>query len=139
MQEYRYLLDTNILSDLVRSPAGIVAVRLTAAGEALVCTSIVVACELRFGAEKKGSSLLSARIGQLLNSLPVLPLSEEADRHYADIRYFLERNGTVIGPNDLLIAAHARSLGLVVVTDNEREFSRVPGLMVENWLKTRED
>jgi tRNA(fMet)-specific endonuclease VapC len=138
MQEYRYLLDTNILSDLVRSPAGIVAARLIATGESLVCTSIVVACELRFGAEKKGSSLLSARIGQLLNSLSVLPLSEEADRHYADIRYFLERSGTVIGPNDLLIAAHARSLGLVVVTDNEREFCRVPGLMVENWLKNRE-
>lgn len=136
MQEYRYLLDTNILSDLVRSPAGIVADRLVDAGESLVCTSIVVACELRFGAEKKGSSLLSARIGQLLKSLSVLPLSEEADRHYADIRYFLERGGTVIGPNDLLIAAHARSLGLVVVTDNEREFSRVPGLMVENWLRS---
>lgn len=138
MQEYRYLLDTNILSDLVRSPAGIVAARLAVTGESLVCTSIVVACELRFGAEKKGSSLLSARIGQLLKSLPVLPLSEEADRHYADIRYFLERSGTVIGTNDLLIAAHARSLGLVVVTDNEGEFSRVPGLMVENWLRNRE-
>lgn len=139
MQEYRYLLDTNILSVLVRFPAGIVAARLAAAGESLVCTSIVVACELRFGAEKKGSSLLSARIGQLLNFLPVLALSEEADRHYAEIRYFLERSGKVIGPNDLLIAAHARSLGLVVVTDNEREFSRVPGLMVENWLISPEE
>ncbi len=135
MQEYRYLLDTNILSDLVRSPAGIVAHHLVNVGESLVCTSIVVACELRFGAEKNGSSLLSARIGLLLKSLSVLPLSEEADRHYADIRYFLERSGTIIGPNDLLIAAQARSLGLVVVTDNESEFSRVPGLMVENWLR----
>ena len=139
MHEYRYLLDTNILSDLVRAPSGTAAGRIAAAGESLICTSIVVACELRFGAEKKGSSLLSARIGQLLNSLPVLPFSEEADRHYASIRYFLEKSGMVIGPNDLLIAAHARSLGLVVVTDNEREFFRVPGLVVENWLKSREE
>lgn len=138
MHEYRYLLDTNILSDLVRFPSGNAAARIVTAGESLVCTSIVVACELRFGAEKKGSSLFSARIGQLLKSLAVLPLSEEADRHYADIRYFLERSGMMIGPNDLLIAAQARSLGLVVVTDNEGEFSRVPGLMVENWLKNRE-
>jgi tRNA(fMet)-specific endonuclease VapC len=138
MHEYRYLLDTNILSNLVRFPSGTVAARIAAAGESLICTSIVVACELRFGAEKKGSSLLSARIGQLLKTLSVVPLSEEADRHYADIRHFLERSGTVIGPNDLLIAAQARSLGFVVVTDNEREFSRVPGLLVENWLNSSE-
>jgi tRNA(fMet)-specific endonuclease VapC len=134
MHEYRYLLDTNILFNLIKCPSGNVATHIAAVGEKLVCTSIIVACELRFGAEKKGSPLLSARVGQLLNSVAVLPLSEEVDKHYAAIRYFLEKSGSIIGPNDLLVASHALSLGLTVVTDNVREFCRVPGLTVENWL-----
>ncbi|MHB1292986.1 MAG: PIN domain-containing protein, partial [Sulfuricella sp.] len=64
----------------------------------------------------------------------ILPLETPVEEHYADIRNKLERAGTPIGPNDLLIASHARALGLTLVTDNVREFSRVPGLAVENWL-----
>jgi len=130
----RYLLDTNILSDLLRSPGGRAARRLAVVGEATVCTSIVVACELRYGAAKKGSPRLSARVESLLGSLEVLPLDQASDHHYAEIRSHLDRTGTPIGPNDLLIAAHALALELILVTDNVDEFARVPRLALENWL-----
>ena len=130
----RYLLDTNILSHLVKEPSGAVAQRIAAVGEAAVCTSIVVACELRFGAAKKGSARLTVQLDTILSALAILSLEEPVDRHYAEIRNYLHTTGQPIGHNDLLIAAHARSLNLVMVTHNEREFSRVPGLPVENWL-----
>jgi len=130
----RYLLDTNIVSDLVRHPQGAVAARLARSGEARVCTSIVVACELRFGAAQKGSARLSEQLEQVLAVLPILPLEDEASRRYGDIRHGLEKAGTPIAPHDLLIAAHALSLGLTLVTDNTREFERVKGLKLQNWL-----
>lgn len=130
----RYLLDTNILSDLVHNPGGHVARRLAVLGETAVCSSIVVACELRYGAAKKRSARLSERVEVILGSLEVLPLDKESDRHYAEIRSHLERLGKPIGPNDLLIAAHALALDLTLVTDNFEEFARVPGLAVENWF-----
>lgn len=130
----RYLLDTNILSDLVHIPGGRVARRLAIVGETAVCTSIVVACELRYGAAKKRSPRLSKRVETILGNFEVLPLDKEADRHYAEIRSHVERMGKPIGANDLLIAAHARALDLTLVTDNGDEFARVPGLSIENWL-----
>ena len=130
----RYLLDTNILSDLIRDPQGPVAQRISATGESMICTSIVVAAELRFGAEKSGSSTLADRIDLLLSAVEILPLETPADRHYGAVRQQLARQGTPIGPNDLLIAAQALALDLTVVTANVQEFSRVPGLGVENWL-----
>jgi tRNA(fMet)-specific endonuclease VapC len=135
MADFTYLLDTNILSSLIRDPAGNVAQRIVEMGEETVCTSIVVACELRFGAEKKQSAPLNARIEELLTVLDILALDVDTDVHYAEIRAKLEAAGTPIGPNDLLIAAHAKSLDLVLVTANVKEFSRVPGLSVENWLE----
>lgn len=129
-----YLLDTNILSDLIRNPAGNVARRIAEKGEETVCTSIVVACELRFGARKKNSQPLLDRVEELLAILEVLPLDAGADCHYAAIRTDLEASGTPIGPNDLLIAAHAMALDLTLVTANTVEFSRVRDLPVENWL-----
>jgi len=131
----RYLLNTNILSDLVRHPRGTLAARIAAAGEETVCTSIVVAAELRFGAAKSGSKKLADRVDLILSALEVLPLEGPADRHYGNLRHPLTHQGTPIGPNDLLIAAHAFSAGLTVVTANAGEFSRVPGLKVENWLE----
>lgn len=101
---YRYLLDTNILSDLVRHPQGLIFQRIITAGEDSVCTSIVVACELRFGATKSGSSRLVHQLERILEILPILPLEPPADQYYAEIRTHLERAGTPIGPNDLLIA-----------------------------------
>lgn len=131
----RYLLDTNILSDLVKNPQGEAAQRVASTGEGSVCTSIVVAAELRYGAEKKGSSKRAERVELLLSALDVLPLESPADRHYGQIRKYLTSQGTPIGPNDLLIAAHARALDLTLVTANTQEFSRVPNLRVENWLE----
>jgi tRNA(fMet)-specific endonuclease VapC len=131
---YRYLLDTNIVSELVRDPHGPVTRRIARVGETRVCTSVVVACELRYGAAKKGSARLSAQLEQVLAALPILALETGVDRHYGEIRADLERKGTPIGPNDLLIAAQARALGLILVTDNVREFGRVERLVVKNWL-----
>jgi tRNA(fMet)-specific endonuclease VapC len=129
----RYLLDTNFLSVLVRTPAAL-AKKIAAVGEANVCTSIVVACELRFGAEKKRSAQLTRRVDQLLDVLDVLPLDGDVDRHYAAVRQQLEMKGKPIGGNDLLIAAQALQHGCVLVTQNRREFQRVAGLRVEAWL-----
>jgi tRNA(fMet)-specific endonuclease VapC len=130
----RYLLDTNIVSDLVRHPHGRVAERVREIGEEQVYTSLIVAAELRYGAAKKGSPRLSAQLEVVLRALEVLPLESPVDTVYAQIRANLERAGKVIGGNDLLIAAHAVSLGDVLVTANEQEFSRVPDLPIENWL-----
>lgn len=129
-----WLLDTNILSDLVRHPQGVIAERIKQVGEDAICTSIVVAAELRYGAVKSGSDRLLDRVDLLLSAMEILPLEPPVDREYANLRYHLARQGTPIGPNDLLIAAHALALDLAVVTANIREFVRVPGLKVENWL-----
>ena len=134
MAEPAWMLDTNTLSDLIRNPRGALVQRLSSAEPDAVCTSIVGACELRFGARRKGSDALTHRVEQLLASLAVLPLDESADQHYADIRAALERAGTPIGNHDLFIAAHARSRNMTLVTHNMREFERVPGLRVEDWL-----
>jgi len=132
----RYLLDTNILSDLVRQPQGKIARKISSVGEQTICTSIIVAAELRYGAAKSGSRTLTDRVDLILSALEILPLEPPADRHYGDIRHHLTRKGNTIGPNDMLIAAHALSAGLTVVTANTGEFSRVPGLSIENWLAT---
>ena len=104
-------------------------------GEDAVATSIIVAAELRYGAAKKGSARLAEQLEMILSAIDVLPLEAPADAAYGSARVTLESAGTPIGGNDLLIAAQALALDLVVVTDNEREFGRVDGLRVENWLK----
>jgi tRNA(fMet)-specific endonuclease VapC len=131
----RYLLDTNIVSDLVRNPQGPVAAHIHAVGEANVCTSIIVAAELRYGATKKGSARLSAQLEAVLGVLEVLPFEAPADGEYGRCRTRLEQAGQPIGGNDLLIAAHALALGYAMITDNEREFARIEGLQCENWLR----
>jgi len=130
-----YLLDTNILSDLIRHPQGSAAGRIAAVGEVSICTSVVVAAELRYGAAKSGSQKLGERVDLLLSALEVLPLEPPVDRHYAELRDQLTRQGKLIGPNDLLIAAQALAAGLTMVTANVGEFSRVPALALENWLQ----
>lgn len=124
------------MSDLVRNPKGLIAQRLEAVGEETVCTSLVVSAELRFGARKKGSERLLLQIETVLSALDILPLEEPVDEHYAGLRLALEHAGTPIGGNDMLIAAQALALNLILVTANEREFSRVPDLSVENWLES---
>lgn len=130
----QYLLDTNIVSDIIRNPQGAISHAINAVGENRVCTSIVVASELRFGARKKGSERLTTQLEAILDRMTVLPLDRPVDVHYGQIRTELESRGTIIGANDLLIAAHALAIEAILITDNEREFRRVPGLTVENWL-----
>ncbi|MBK1723611.1 type II toxin-antitoxin system VapC family toxin [Thiocystis violacea] len=137
MSALRYLLDTNILSALIREPQGPVATLLSRRGHDRVCTSLIVAAELRFGALKRGSPVLLDKVSDLLASMPVLPLEAGVDEAYARVRLALEQAGTPIGPNDLLIAAHALDQDLTLVTDNADEFRRVPTLRVENWLATQ--
>jgi tRNA(fMet)-specific endonuclease VapC len=131
----RYLLDTNIVSDLVRNPQGHVARRIREVGEGDVCTSIIVAAKLRFGAAKRGAQQLTNRLETILDLLDVLPLDAPADVVYGRLRASLEHGGQLIGGNDLLIAAQAIALGYTLVTDNEREFSRIDELPSENWLR----
>ena len=131
----RYLPHTNTVSDLVRKPQGKVAEQILKVGESKVCTSIVVAAELRYGAEKKQSPSLSAQLEAVLGALEILPFEKPADVSYGSIRAQLERAGKPIGANDLLIAAQALTLGYTVVTDNEKEFARVKHLRLENWLR----
>ena len=130
-----YLLDTNILSDLIRHPDGLVARRVEQVGQKEIFTSIIVAAELRYGCAKKGSSKLLERVQGLLETIPVLPLDMPTDAQYGLIRAELEAAGQPIGMNDLLIASHALALGLTLVTGNTNEFSQVRGLKVENWLQ----
>lgn len=131
---HRYLLHTNILAELARNPAGPAARAIAAVGERSVCTSVVVACEVHYGLVKRASPKLTDRMSEILATIDVLTsLPEDIGVHYGRIRVHLESAGEVIGPNDLLIAAHACAADLTIVTGNEREFRRVPGLRVENW------
>lgn len=130
----RHLLDTNIVSDLVRNPHGRVAQHIRKIGEAQVCTSIIVAAELRYGAAKKQSPRLTSQLEAVLGALEIVPFESPADATYGLLRAQLERAGRPIGANDLLIAAQALTLHYTVVTDNEREFAQIEGLRRENWL-----
>lgn len=130
----RYMLDTNIISDLVKNPQGRAAKRIAKVGEDNICTSIIVAAELRYGYAKSGSKRLLKAVEDLLSEIPVLPFDVPADAEYGGIRSALEAAGRPIGSNDLLIAAHAHATGATVVTANVDEFKRIRGLSVENWL-----
>lgn len=131
----RYLLDTNVVSDLVRHPQGPITEKIETVGEDRICTSLIVAAELRYGAAKRGSQRLTAQLEAVLGALDVLPLEPPVDRIYGDLRVQLEKRGCLIGPNDLLIASQALALDCILVTDNEREFRRVGELTIENWRR----
>ena len=128
------MLDTTIVSDLIRNPQGRAAKRIAKLGEDNICTSIIVAAELRYGCAKSGSKRLLKAVEDLLGEINVLPFEVPADTEYGGIRAELEAAGKPIGGNDLLIAAHACATGATIVTANTGEFKRVPGLDVENWL-----
>jgi tRNA(fMet)-specific endonuclease VapC len=130
----RYLLDTNVISDLIKNPQGKVARRIAKIGEEELCTSIIVAAELRYGCAKSGSERLARAVEDLLAEIEVLPFEAPADSEYGGVRAELEAVGRPIGSNDLLIAAHALTIGATVVTANMSEFKRVRRLKVENWL-----
>jgi tRNA(fMet)-specific endonuclease VapC len=128
------MLDTNIISDLIRNPQGRAAKRIAKVGEDNICTSIIVAAELRYGCAKSGLTRLLKAVEDLLGEIEVLPFEVPADTEYGGIRSELEAAGKPIGGNDLLIAAHAYATGATIVTANTDEFKRIRGLNVENWL-----
>ncbi|ARN82007.1 PIN domain-containing protein [Methylocystis bryophila] len=129
----RYMLDTNICAAVIKRREKRVLGRFDAeAGR--MCVSTITLSEILFGAEKKASPALDAAVRDLAACIGVVAYDEAAASHYGQLRAELERLGATLGANDLFIAAHARSLGLILVTD-DAAFERVPGLRVENWLR----
>ena len=130
----RYLLDTDICIYIAkRKPAGVLA-RLERLRPGDVGMSVVTHLELIYGAHKSQQVEANvARIRQLSHLIPVQALDAAAATDYGRLRAGLEKSGSLIGAYDLLIAAHALALGLILVTNNLREFRRVPGLRLENW------
>ena len=135
MDTHQYLLDTNILSHLIRNPSGPVFHRLESILPATACTSIIVSAEIRFGINKGVSKRLRIQAEKVLEALDIQPLEKPVDEHYGKIRAYLSRSGKPVGGNNLLIAAHALALDLTLVSANVHEFTRVPGLRVENWIQ----
>lgn len=131
------MLDTDTCSYLMKAVSSELDQRVAEAGVEEVCVSVLTKAELLFGVMvSPRPSRDRESLDQLLAYVQVLDLPEGAATHYAEIRADLQRKGTLIGANDLLLGAHARCLGLTLVTNNVREFSRVPGLKVENWVES---
>jgi len=134
----KFLLDTNTVSYFLSDYSEPLTARLLACDPASLAISTISAGELSYGLAKLGmnrrAGILGTKLSKLLRIVSVLPLCPPAAQHYATTRTFLESQGTPIGGNDLWIAAHALALELPLVTNNVREFSRVPGLQIENWL-----
>ena len=130
-----YLLDTNICIYIAKHHPAAVRERFALHDADELAMSIITLGELRFGAEKSQSRVKAlASVQHLEERIQVAPLTMQTGIHYGQIRAALERRGQPIGNNDLWIAAHARAEGWIVVTNNEREFQRVEGLQVENWV-----
>ncbi len=130
----KYLLDTNIVIYVIKQrPIGVLTLFNQQQGRMAI--SAITLAELVHGAEKSQFSERNLSVVEdFCSRLNVLPYADAAAYHYGSIRAVLEQAGQIIGVNDLHIAAHARSQGLVLVTNNMREFERVPGLMLENWV-----
>jgi tRNA(fMet)-specific endonuclease VapC len=129
-----YLLDTNILSNMVLDPKGPAALKAATLSNTEVAISIVVASEIRFGLARNESMRSAHVVKAMLEALTVLPLEKPADEHYGTIRADLERRGKALGPNDMLIAAHALALDATLVSD-DAGFAEVAGLKLENWMR----
>ena len=130
----RFLLDTNACIDFLNGRYPALVARILRAAPDDLCTSGIVAVELRYGADRSTNAKRNhARLDMLLSELACIPFDETAARAAGKVRAQLETAGTPIGPYDTLIAGHALQLGLTLVTDNEREFRRVPRLRLENW------
>jgi len=130
-----YMLDTNVVSDILRNPAGRAAKRSRTVGEQHIFLSVIVAAELRFGLTRRPSATFRIRLEELLEQFRVLAVETPTDRVYATLRAQLEMSGTPISANDMFIAAHAIKLGHTLVTDNIREFSRIEAIRLENWIR----
>ena len=131
----KYMLDTNILIYTIRNRPTKVR-QAFKKHSAFLAMSTVTLCELIYGADTSTQSARNlADIEALAARLDVIPFDSEAAIHFGQVRAELANSGKVIGPYDLMIAGHARSRGLILVTNNLREFNRVPGLRVENWVR----
>ena len=131
-----YMLDTNIAIYAIKNRPGSVIRRLEAALPEGLCISAITLAELRHGVVNSAApGKNEAALLRMLSLLQVLPFDDYAAIAYGSIRTGLQRAGTPIGPLDMLIAAHALSAGLTLVTNNTREFARVPGLRLENWVE----
>lgn len=130
----RFLLDTDICIFIRRRHLPHLQARFDKLADGEAVMSLVTYGELRYGAEKHVNRVAALKtIEELATLITVLPMGPEVSEHYAVLRAELEKSGTVIGNNDLWIAAHALAEGLILVTNNEREFRRVPKLRVQNW------
>jgi len=129
-----FMLDTNICIYTIKNrPAGVVQKVKEFSPSDLVISAITV-CELEYGASKSTNPEKNRQtLVKFLAPFEICPFNEQAASHYGDIRAHLERSGNLIGAMDLLIAAHARSMSLTLVTNNLNEFERVPGLSTVNW------
>ena len=132
----RYMFDTDICIYAMKGRSAILAERLPQLAEGDACISVVAYGELLVGAEKSiAKQKMLDGVKRMVDILAVMPLDEDVAGDYARIRSHLERKGTPIGANDLWIGAHALALGLTLITNNDREFKRIPKLKVENWTK----
>ena len=130
----RYILDTDICSYVMKRANDVLLKRLQKVPVSHVCVSVVTKCELLYGVEVSPRRQQDeAALNAFLGYVEVLEFPDKASSHYAQIRAHLKRSGAMIGGNDLFTAAHARSLGLTLVTHNTREFGRVPRLAMEDW------
>lgn len=130
-----YLLDTDTVSHLIRGSSQTLIKRAMKLGPTEAGISVITRGELAYGAALKPlKAQLRETFERILDALDVLPLGADVAGHYGEIKAALRATGTPIGPNDLWIAAHARALGRTLVSHNTREFRRVPGLKVEDWL-----
>jgi tRNA(fMet)-specific endonuclease VapC len=133
----RFLLDTNAISDLIRDPYGRIAARIERHGIDRIGASIISAMELRYGAVQRGSAKLLTAVETVLARMIVQPFAAPADQTYAELRTDLERRGKIIDYEDMLIAAHALTLGVTLVTANVKHFAHVEGLRVEDWSRPK--
>ncbi|CAC9593914.1 VapC toxin protein [uncultured Gammaproteobacteria bacterium] len=131
----KYVLDTNICIYIAKESPIEVLNKFNILEPGMVGMSLVTHAELLYGAAKSNNSKKAYQlINQLIELIPVLPIDNKVAEHYADIRATLECQGMIIGNNDLWIAAHVRSQNKIVVTNNEKEFNRIKGLNIENWV-----
>ena len=131
----RYMLDTNICSYILKNHPAAVKQRFKEVGAENICISVIVLAELYYGAARHPKGVVIRReIDDFVSRLVVLPWDEGAADHYGAVRSSLENAGTPVGAMDMLIAAHARSCGATLVTNNLREFGRISGLTTVNWV-----
>jgi tRNA(fMet)-specific endonuclease VapC len=129
------MLDTNMCSYIIRdNPKGVFKKLKEIEQEHTVALSSIVVSELLYGAKKRGSAKLSKIVSLFIEQFVIYDYDKASAHEYAKIRTGLEKKGQIIGVHDMLISAHALSLGATIVTNNTKEFKRVDGLRVENWV-----